>query len=233
MFPLSTCNYSITMSTGYHHGDLKAELLAYVRELMEHADIDGLSMREMAKAVGVSHTAAYRHFADKRALLDAVAVQGFEDLLKSSRAAVDCAPATPRSRLKASGLAYVSFGLASPRLLGHMSSAVSQPQASAALTDAGARLFESLRQLVSEGQQQGSFRTGDVGQLSHSCWAMVHGLAMLLGMGLLRTPQASHESMLAYAEQALEVFLDGMQQRKAPAHGAGAKAVRGNQHPDG
>ena len=54
MFPLSTCNYSITMSTGYHHGDLKAELLAYVRELMEHADIDGLSMREMAKAVTIN-----------------------------------------------------------------------------------------------------------------------------------------------------------------------------------
>lgn len=208
------------MSTSYHHGDLKAELLAYTREQMERAKLDGLSMREMAKAVGVSHTAAYRHFADKRSLLDAVAVQGFEELLAASGAAVAAAPADPRSRLKASGMAYVGFGLASPQLLSHMFGAVSQSQASEALVGAGALLFEGLRQLVGAGQQQAAFRAGDTSQLSHTCWAMVHGLATLLGVGLLRRPGASHEALLAYAEQALEVFLDGMGARPGLASGA-------------
>lgn len=198
------------MSTSYHHGDLKAELLAYAREQMERASLDGLSMREMAKAVGVSHTAAYRHFADKRSLLDAVAVQGFQELLAANDGAVTAAATQPRCRLKASGMAYVRFGLESPQLLSHMFGAVSQPQASEALVGAGALLFERLRQLVSAGQQQAAFRAGDASQLSHSCWAMVHGLATLLGVGLLRRPGASAEALLAYAEQALDVFLDGM-----------------------
>lgn len=213
------------MSTSYHHGDLKAELLAYAREQMENARVDSLSMREMAKAVGVSHTAAYRHFADKRSLLDAVAVQGFEELLAASNAAVEAAPARPRCRLKASGMAYIGFGLASPQLLSHMFGAVSQPQASEALVGAGALLFERLRQLVSEGQQQAAFRVGDTSQLSHTCWAMVHGLATLLGVGLLRRPAATGDALLAYAEQALDVFLDGLGPRAEPAAAASKRAA--------
>jgi len=198
------------MNTAYHHGDLRAVLLAYAREQMEHARLDGLSMREMAKAVGVSHTAAYRHFADKRALLDAVAEQGFDELLAASRAAVHAAPPDARSRLKASGVAYVGFGMASPQLLGHMFSAIAQPQASEALVGAGARLFDELRQLVAAGQAQGAFRPGEPGELSHACWAMVHGLATLLGIGMLREPGAQHAATMAYAEKALELFLDGL-----------------------
>lgn len=203
------------MSTSYHHGDLKAQLLVYAREQMERANLDGLSMREMAKAIGVSHTAAYRHFSDKGSLLDAVAVQGFEELAAASDAAVAAAKADPRSRLKASGLAYVGFGLASPHLLAHMFSSVSQPRASATVLSASARLFEKLHTLVAEGQSKAVFRAGDVGQLSHSCWAMVHGLAALLAVGPLHRPGVTREALMVRAEQALEVLLDGVERQAA------------------
>lgn len=198
------------MNNSYHHGDLKAVLLGHARAQLERTGLDDMSMREMAKAVGVSHTAAYRHFADKRALLDAVAVQGFEELLLGFETAMAAVPAQPRARLKACGLAYVAFGLGSPRLLAHMFQAVAQPQASEALVGAGARLFEVLLRQVGEGQAQGLFRGGDARQLSHACWAMVHGLSALLGVGMLKTPEARSEALLDSAAQSVEVFLDGL-----------------------
>ncbi|MDH6590405.1 AcrR family transcriptional regulator [Variovorax sp. TBS-050B] len=203
------------MSNSYHHGDLKSVLLDYAREQMERASLDDLSMREMAKAVGVSHTAAYRHFADRRSLLDAVAVQGFEELIAGFQAGMQAAPEGPRSGLRACGLAYVAFGMATPRLLAHMFKTVAEPQASEALVGAGARLFEVLLGLVTEGQARGVFRGGDPRHLSHACWAMVHGLATLLGIGMLKTPDARPEALLQSAGQSIEVFLDGMASDRA------------------
>lgn len=198
------------MSTSYHHGDLKAALLACARERMESDSLEGLSMREMAKAAGVSHTAAYRHFQDKRALLEAVAVEGFEEMLSASRVAGDGAPVDARAQLKAIGLAYVRFGLMHPRRLAHMFDAVSQPHATEALAKAGAQLFDLLLQRVDAGQREGAFRADDARQLAHACWAMVHGLATLLGVGILRVPGTDPDALLQNAAQSLDVFLDGM-----------------------
>jgi AcrR family transcriptional regulator len=198
------------MSTSYHHGDLKTVLLAYARSQMESVSIDGLSMREIAKAVGVSHTAAYRHFTDKRALLDAVAVQGFEELRQACQSAAEEADDDARARLKACGLAYVRFALASPRLLAHMFIAVSDAQASAALMSAGAQLFEVLCMRVAEGQERGVFRSADTRQLSHACWALVHGLSTLLGAGLLKGDANQHGEAMDGAAQAIDTFLDGL-----------------------
>ncbi|RTQ37337.1 TetR/AcrR family transcriptional regulator [Variovorax gossypii] len=217
-FIVSTVNIGASsMSTSYHHGDLKAVLLAYAREQMERDSLDGLSMREMAKAVGVSHTAAYRHFQDKRALMEAVALQGFEEMLAGCESAIAAVlSAESRSRLKACGRAYVGFGLKSPRLLVHMFGAVSQSQSNESLVQAGARLFHLLLGLVGAGQADGTFRQGDARQLSHTCWAMVHGLSTLLGVGVLRAPTAELEALHLSAEQALDVLLDGMAATAAP-----------------
>ncbi|MDM0078930.1 TetR/AcrR family transcriptional regulator [Variovorax sp. J2P1-59] len=199
--------------TPYHHGDLKTALLLYAREQLETASLDALSMREMANAVGVSHSAAYRHFKDKRALLQAVATLGFEEMLVSSRGAENAAAADSRARLRTVGLAYVRFGLMYPRQLAHMFSAVSDPQASHELTSAGAELFELLYQLVCEGQREKAIRSDDARQLAHACWAMVHGLSTLLGIGALRVRQTDLDAQLLTAEHALDVFLDGMASR--------------------
>jgi AcrR family transcriptional regulator len=177
------------MTTPYHHGDLKSTLLAYALEQMEGAGLDGLSMREMAKAVGVSHTAAYRHFADKQALLDAMAEQGFEALRQTIRDAVAAAQGSP-DRLLASGLAYVQFGRQHPRQLAHMFGAAARATAPPRLRAVAADLFNDLQTLVAEGQQDGSFRAGDPRALAHACWAMVHGLALLQGGHLLGQPPA-------------------------------------------
>lgn len=213
------------MTTTYHHGDLKSTLLTYALQQMEgeSAGLDGLSMREMAKAVGVSHTAAYRHFADKQSLLDAVAEEGFTALLQASRDAVDAVPASMGNpgRLLACGLAYIGFGRQHPRQLAHMFTAASRADAPASLRTVAAQLFDLLITQVVHGQQEGQFREGDARALAHSCWAMVHGLALLQGGQLLTptlppdlppdAPQANSETLATQqARNALEVLLQGL-----------------------
>ncbi|EYC50481.1 transcriptional regulator [Hylemonella gracilis str. Niagara R] len=203
------------MSTSYHHGDLKAALLAHALTQLETQGLESLSMREMAKAIDVSHTAAYRHFADKRSLLDAVAVQGFETLrLSCAQAAGVTDPSaremSARERLRACGLAYVRFGLGHPKLLVHMFNAVAQGEASAELAAAGAALFAVLRELVVQGQAQSQFRAGDPQALSHACWAMVHGLAMLLSIGDAQDAAPGLPMLMDGAATSLDIFLDGL-----------------------
>ncbi|WP_018410497.1 TetR/AcrR family transcriptional regulator [Methyloversatilis thermotolerans] len=194
----------------YHHGDLRSALLNCAAARMESDGPDSLSMRDMARAVGVSHTAAYRHFIDKGALLDALAEQGFRDLIERSRRAVEHAAPDARSRLKASGLAYIGFGLDHPRQLAHMFARVAQPDAGTALCEAGAALFAHLCELVAAGQHTGTFRTGDARQLAQACWAQVHGLSALLAMGHLRPVDSGPEAAWVQAGGALDLFLDGL-----------------------
>lgn len=64
----------------YHHGDLRNALLTAARQLAHEVGPDSITLREVARRAGVSHTAAYHHFADKNDLLRALAVQAFADL---------------------------------------------------------------------------------------------------------------------------------------------------------
>lgn len=191
---------------------------------LEGAGLHGLSMREIAKAVGVSHTAAYRHFADKQALLDAMAEQGFQALRQASREAVATAQGSP-DRLLASGLAYVQFGRQHPRQLAHMFGAAARATAPPRLLAVAADLFNDLQTLVAEGQQHGSFRTGNPRALAHGYWAMVHSLALLQGGHLLgQHPDADvsadastdavaqwpGEAATRQAREALGVLVQGM-----------------------
>ncbi|MFO6418933.1 TetR/AcrR family transcriptional regulator [Hylemonella sp. W303a] len=204
------------MNASYHHGDLKTAVLSYALEQLERDGLESLSMREMAKAMGVSHTAAYRHFSDKRSLLDAVALHGFETLRQACLQAI--APGNlPRERLRACGLAYVRFGLAQPKLLIHMFHAVAQAEASPALTAAGAALFVVLRDLVEEGQRLGPFRAGDAHAAAHACWAMVHGLATLLSIGRVQDTSPEHTPWMDSAATSLDLFLDGLTQACSPS----------------
>lgn len=198
------------MSSSYHHGDLKTALLAYAMNQLENNGLESLSMRDMAKAIDVSHTAAYRHFVDKRALLDAVAAQGFETLRGACEQAIEGAELSPRERLLACGLAYVQFGLNKPKLLIHMFTTATQEKPSPALSGAGADLFVVLQNLVAQGQSQGHFREEDVRELSYACWAMVHGLATLLNMDRSRVTPAEPAALIDRAAKSLTVLLDGL-----------------------
>jgi AcrR family transcriptional regulator len=99
----------------YHHGDLRAALIGAAAAEIERGGYENLSLRELAASLAVSRAAPYRHFVDRRALLAALAAEGFEKLTAIYRNAI-AAGKTPRAHLTASGRAYLAFAAERPQL---------------------------------------------------------------------------------------------------------------------
>lgn len=162
-----------TSDRGYHHGDLRAALIASAVELLESDE--AYSMRAVARRAGVSATAPYRHFADRDALDSAVAVAGFLDLGNELAEILDASSgATDAARVLAElGVAYVGFALRRPAVFRLMfgnecdEENSDRVQASQALHT---MLGEALDRLVPD-------RTSP--ELATALWSLAHGLAFL------------------------------------------------------
>ncbi|HMA69959.1 MAG TPA: TetR/AcrR family transcriptional regulator [Xanthobacteraceae bacterium] len=97
----------------YHHGDLRAALVKAAAVDIERSGYENLSLRELAASLGVSRAAPYRHFADRRALLAAIAASGFYELTAIHR---NASGKTPQARLAAAGRGYLAFAAERPQL---------------------------------------------------------------------------------------------------------------------
>ena len=165
----------------YHHGDLRAALIQAGLAILAEEGVQALSLRAAARRVGVSHAAPYRHFADKEALLAAIAEEGFNLLFAEVEAARARFPASPREQLEESGWAYVRFALAHPDHLRVMfGGLIENPQAYPGLRDAGARAFGVLVEIMRAGQDAGVIVKDEARLLALVGWTQVHGLSLLL-----------------------------------------------------
>ena len=97
----------------YHHGDLRRALIDASLALIAEEGFSALTLREVARRAGVTHAAPYRHFADKEALLAAVAEEGFRAMASDMRERMD-KETSPTERLLACGVAYVLFAVRHP-----------------------------------------------------------------------------------------------------------------------
>lgn len=162
----------------YHHGDLRAALLAAARALLDEGGVPAVSLREAARRAGVTPAACYRHFADKDALLMALAVQGFDEFAQ----ALQRAAAGAEAPFAAMGVAYVAFAVQRPGMFRLMfGPAVADRSRSPELQQAVAastRLFEQ--------GLQGSPHVAPADPVAGlRAWATVHGLATLAIDGML------------------------------------------------
>ena len=99
----------------YHHGDLKSALITAALAAVEQGGPDAVSLRDLAQSLGVSRAAPYRHFADRDALLAAVAARGFEDLAVVYETAL-AGPGDGRERLRQGLINYLAFAERRPGL---------------------------------------------------------------------------------------------------------------------
>jgi AcrR family transcriptional regulator len=174
---------STSRERAYHHGALKAALLDAADALLDEGGAGAVSLREAARRAGVSATAPYRHFADKEALLAALATHGFEQF----GAALDEAARDASDPLAAMGLAYVRFALARPgrfRLMFGPGIDRSQfPELQAAAARAFERLVAGVEANPRPGREPDAGRNARTGAIA--AWALVHGLAQLFLDGML------------------------------------------------
>jgi len=179
MFTLSTP----TEQRPYHHGDLGQALVRSALEILSEAGVAGLSLRAAARRARVSAMAPYRHFADKEALLAAVAEYGFRELTTQLTTAAATA-ADPRAGLAALGVAYVLFARDQPSLFKLMfGPMIEKKSGHPALDEAGNACFNVLRQAVEAAKFfDGDFDARDI---SLACWSLVHGLSALIVDGKL------------------------------------------------
>jgi AcrR family transcriptional regulator len=174
-----------TKEKPYHHGDLRATLLAAALTLAEKSGLQGVTLREVARQAGVSHAAPYHHFSDKGALVEALAIMGFEQLTARLRAAVAMIPEDSEARLTAVGVAYVHFALEQPAAFRIMfrpelRSNNEHAVTSAAITAAGQQAYQVLRDEVVSGQKAGRIRSDPPDVLTLTAWSAMHGLATLI-----------------------------------------------------
>ena len=173
----------------YHHGDLRRALLLEAVRTIHAEGAAALTLRGVGDRLGVSRTALYRHFADKQALLDEVAAEGFRML----RAALHEAWGTGgRAGFDAMGIAYVHFAVAHPShyrvMFGGLAARHEASPADAEGAGESADAFQVLVDAIVAEQAAGRVRREDPQALALYIWAMVHGVAMLALDGLLPPP---------------------------------------------
>ena len=161
----------------YHHGNLRSALIEAALRLVERGGPPSVSLRAVAREVGVSQAAPYAHFRDKRALMSAIAALGFERLRDRLREAerAGC------ENLTELGKAYLAFAHDNPGLYGLMFGPETEVDpADPALAQAGREAFAILARSSARPGDEGP---GDPGPVA--AWALVHGLALLSMSGRL------------------------------------------------
>lgn len=166
-------------SDRYHHGNLREALLAEGMNLLEEAGEGGFSLRELARRVGVTANAVYRHFANKDALLMGLAVQGFELFSTSQMRTWRQTEGKADERFLATGGSYVRFARQHPALFRLMFGRFAAEHRSAELDAASQTAFATLQQGVAiviglPAESRSALLA------AYSAWAVVHGFSHLI-----------------------------------------------------
>jgi AcrR family transcriptional regulator len=167
-------------SGNYHHGNLRLALLDAAVAQIKEVGVEKLSLRGIARTVGVSQTAPYRHFKDKNELLAEVAAQAFLDLYQAtSRHVHDHHSAS--DNIKATGSEYLAFAIANPEKYKLMfGPSIQNRRDYANMVAAGDKSFNVLISQVERGIAEGAFIKGCPMVLANTLWTQVHGMASLI-----------------------------------------------------
>jgi AcrR family transcriptional regulator len=176
--PSSAAPSAITPKAGYHHGDLRAQLIAAVRDLVEEHGPDGFSVAEAARRAGVSSAAPYKHFRDRHEILRGVAGEAMDRLRAAMEAGAAVHPKGSLEAVAAVGRAYVRFARDEPGVFRLVFGLTEGHENAPDLMAKGEGCFGVLARTVAE-------RTGaapddlSVQRLGYMLWSFVHGHAFL------------------------------------------------------
>ncbi|WP_055700175.1 MULTISPECIES: TetR/AcrR family transcriptional regulator [Streptomyces] len=184
--------------SGYHHGSLPEALVAAALELLDEAGQAGVTVREVARRAGVSPGAPFRHFADRQALLTAVAERILADYEAWQLAAVERAEG---SAMRAFGIGFVRYAIRHPHRFDLVKPWVFGPRRPAELDARLSAIEEALTGFIVADQRAGELRAGDPAVVGLAGQALVYGLSQMIVDGYLPPERAEH-----LAEQVLDTF---------------------------
>jgi AcrR family transcriptional regulator len=191
----------------YHHGNLREALIQAGLELTRGRGPHALSLRDATRRVGVSPNAAYRHFADREALLAAIAVRiqaGMAERMREFEAPAPPGLSRARAALRAVGLGYITYARNEPGWFEVAFGSTDALPASDVIPPPLAMLVAALDSLVESGELDAAGRPG----AEWPCWSAVHGFALLTLHGPLRTlPDAEVE---ASAHRTVDAIIAGL-----------------------
>jgi AcrR family transcriptional regulator len=187
----------------YHHGDLRRALLEETTRTIQREGVDAVTLRAVGKRLGVSRTALYRHFADKPALLAAVAREGFQAFTRDLTHAWTSGGGG-RAGFRAMGAAYVKFAVANPSHYRVMFGAFKDLcERDAQLAADAQASFQVLLDAVVMLQKDGLLRADPPQTLAQYIWAAVHGVAMLAIDGQLGPDPKEADTLARFALERL------------------------------
>jgi AcrR family transcriptional regulator len=163
----------------YHHGNLRQALLEEAAEVIRERGVGALSLRDLARRVGVSHGAPARHFPDKGALLTALATDALQRFQAALLGGMAEAGDSALDRHRAIGMGYVRFAIEHRAYFRLMTSRRDFFEPDAEFDAAYQRLFQTIREATVAAQQEGWATHRDPDELLITAWSVVHGFAML------------------------------------------------------
>ena len=188
---------------GVHHGNLRAELLDQAERVLRELGIEALSLRDLARVVGVSHGAPRNHFIDRAALLDALAERGFLRLSAAISAAASQPWGDYSDVLRASARAALGFAVSDAALLDLMSNAkADEPPEAVKLAAEG--LFNTISAVLRTGVQVGGLGEGDIERMTLLWSATVQGVS-----ALVTSRRTTLERGQQIIDDAINLFLTG------------------------
>lgn len=199
----------------YHHGDLRRALIEQALRTIEQLGVEGLTLRAVGDALGVSRTALYRHFADKQALIAAVAREGFRTFRLALLEGWN-GHGRGQAGFGAMGEAYLTFAVEHPAhyrvMFGRfIESCRRDPEL---IADANGA-FQTLVDALVEGQHEGWVRHDDPRVLAQFVWSLTHGIAMLVIDGQLGDGDRNGVALNRYAAERIREAIANP--RRAPS----------------
>lgn len=172
-----------SLNKRYHHGDLRQALIDKTLKLLKKKPADQVSVADVARAVGVSSGAPYRHFKDRDALLAEVAAIGFDRLRERMEVEMAPYPLGEIDRVIAAGYAYIRFSAENPDLFDAMWGSARIKENYPVASEAGGLCYGSFIETLSRAMAAHGFGDRDPVAFGAPLWTMVHGYASLVIAG--------------------------------------------------